>query len=78
MEYYAVLLKYALAALIVGLVALVLPSNRLGWGEILMLALTAALAFFVADLLFSASEAANAANALKGVGLGAGFQMVAA
>ena len=69
------LLKYALAALIVGLVALVLPSNRLGWGEILMLALTAAIAFFVADLLFSASEAANA---LKGVGLGAGFQMVAA
>jgi hypothetical protein len=74
MEYYAVLLKYALAALIVGLVALVLPSNRLGWGEILMLALTAALAFFVADLLFPAVSA----SALKGVGLGDGFQMVAA
>jgi hypothetical protein len=74
MEYYAVLLKYALAALIVALVAFVLPSNRLGWGEILMLALSAAIAFFVVDLLFSANASASA---LKGVGLGAGFQMVA-
>jgi hypothetical protein len=73
MEYYAVLLKYALAALIVALVALVLPSNRLGWGEILILALSAAIAFFVVDLLFPAVSA----SALKGVGLGAGFQMVA-
>jgi len=68
-----VLLKYSLAALIVALVALVLPSNRLGWGEILMLALSAAIAFFVVDLLFPAVSA----SALKGVGLGSGFQMVA-
>ena len=71
MEYYAVLLKYALAALIVALVALVLPSNRLGWGEILMLALSAAIAFFVVDLLYPAVSA----SARQGVGLGAGFQM---
>jgi hypothetical protein len=73
MEYYAVLLKYALAALVVALVALVLPSNKLGWGEILMMALTAALAFFVIDLLFPVVSA----SALKGVGLGSGFQMIA-
>jgi hypothetical protein len=71
MEYYAVLLKYALAALIVALVALVLPSNRLGWGEILMLALSAAIAFFVVDLLYPAVSA----SARQGVGLGTGFQM---
>jgi hypothetical protein len=73
MEYYAVLLKYALAALIVALVAFVLPSNKLGWGEILILALSAAIAFFVVDLLFPAVSV----GALQGVGLGSGFQMVA-
>jgi hypothetical protein len=75
MEYYAVLLKYALAALIVALVALVLPSNRLGWGEILMLALSAAIAFFVVDLLYPAVSASARQGAFQGVGLGAGFQM---
>jgi len=43
--------KYAFEGLIVALVALILPKSKLEWGEIWMIALTAACVFSVLDLL---------------------------
>ena len=67
------LLKYAFAGLIIVFVALILPNNKLDWGEILILALTATCTFYVLDLL---SPPTVSAGARQGVGLGDGFMMV--
>jgi hypothetical protein len=66
------ILKYAFEGIIVALVALILPKNKLQWSEIWMLGLTAACVFSILDLLAPSISA----GARQGVGLGAGFRLV--
>lgn len=63
------IIKYLFGGLIVGFVAFILPNNKLQWSEIWLLALTAASAFSVLDLLSPTICKRNR----QGVGLYTGF-----
>lgn len=71
-EMFTRLVKYLIEGLIVGLVALILPSKQLEISEVLLLALTAAAIFAILDL----AAPAIGSSARQGVGLGIGFNMV--
>lgn len=71
-EVFTRLVKYALEALAVGIVAYLLPSKSLSFEEILLVALTAAAIFAILDLL----SPSIGVSARQGVGLGAGFNLI--
>jgi len=66
------LLKYLIEALAVAIIAFILPETKLKFGEIALIALTAACVFAVFDLV----SPSISSGARQGVGLGAGFRLV--
>ena len=72
-EAFVRLLKYIFEGLCVAVVAYILPKHKLTASEIFGLALTAACVFSILDLLAPAISS----GAKQGIGLGAGFQLIA-